>query len=575
MSVRQRVVVGVIVLLLAALDWWTLDTGFLKPLILGAGSLRVDSNTPGAEVLLDGVSRGVVESGKPVYIETLLAGRYVLQVKDRFHLPYVSDINIGRGQELARIVELLPAFGRLKIATNPEGAVIELDGEQLAQVTPLAIDPIQAGRHTVVLKMFAREVVTKTLDVLPEQEAELVAELNRLDYAELTIRTKPKGAKVQFLEKVLLSEKGVVLEKPLEYTPRMRLPVGDYQIEVTANGYRRKTQFYRLRKGVNVFDATLERTLGRLSIEVEPRDAKVSVRIGKNGDASNYNSNRLVPTGRVEVAIQKPGYRSVLKTFLLDESGKALKVELERFNVSSGQKLRDPLKAGGFAPTVVVIPAGKADIGRSDGESLTSMKPEELIVRQPFAIGVTEVTLGQYRRYAKAEGVAVPKAKGMVADQYPVANVAWRQAVDYTRWLSRETGKIYRLPSEREWAYVAVSGDTMSGNAGSGEAGEICRFGNVADHSLHKVFPQWQWTGCDDGFVRSAPVGNYQANAFGVYDLSGNLAEWVSNCGFSGCSSHVACGSAWNSANEALRLTHRDSFSRAGDTRGFRVVREL
>jgi len=70
-------------------------------------------------------------------------------------------------------------------------------------------------------------------------------------------------------------------------------------------------------------------------------------------------------------------------------------------------------------------------------------------------------------------------------------------------------------------------------------------------------------------------VGSYKANQLGVQDLLGNLSEWVSDCGYGGCGTHIARGSAWDSAAGDLRLTLRDSHSRPSDTRGFRVVREL
>ena len=549
MKRRWLAAAAALALLWAAADWMTLEVGVLKPLVLGAGSLRVEANAERAQVRLDGLLRGET----PLTLDPVLAGRHRLLVEHRFHPPAASEVEVRRGERLLVPVELAPAFGELLVATNPVGASVTLNRERLEGLTPVALDSVRSGRYEVVLEMFGRETVAQTVEVLPGERRELIVELNRLAMSELRVRTKPASARVR------------LVDGPLPYSPGVRLPVGVYGIEVAADGYRTKTSSHRLHKGVNLIDVTLNRLLGALDVQVTPSDSQVAVRAGSSR-FQPFQPNVSLPTGPVELRIRKAGYRTELLQFRLSEAGRTVRVVLERYQVSGGERLQDALAGGGMAPRLVVVPAGRANIGAADGDGMRALPVQEVRIDEPFAVAVNEVSLGDYRRYAEAMNLSLPTAKGMDSDRHPVVKVSWREAVGYAEWLSRQTGKLYRLPHEREWAYVA-----------SRWASPVapCQRGNIADRSLGQVFRQWQVIDCDDGFVRSAPVASFQANALGVHDLFGNVAEWVNDCGPSGCGSHIARGSAWDSAGDELLPTFREIYDRPSDTRGFRVVREL
>ena len=540
---------GVLAGLWAVADWSTLEVGVLKPLLLGAGSLEVEATATGAQVRIDGVVRG----DTPLTLDPVLAGRHRLLVEHRFHPPVASEIEIQRGQRLRVSVELATAHGRLLIATNPVGASVTLNSERLDERTPVALDSLAAGRHQVVLEQFGRETVNETVEVLPGERHELIVELNRVAMSELRVRTRPAGAKVR------------LVDGPVQYRPDVRLPVGGYRIEVAAEGYRTKTGSHRLHQGVNLIDVTLERLVGLLDLQVTPPDAQVAVRVG-GGRFQAFQPGVPLPVGPVEVRVRKVGYRTSLQRFRLSEAGRRVRVVLARYRVSGGESLQDALASGGMAPRLVVVPAGKASIGAAGGDGMRALPAQEALIREPFALAIHEVSLGDYRRYAEAMNLRLPAAKGMDSDRHPAVNVSWREASGYAEWLTRETGKHYRLPHEREWAYVATRWASEA---------VPCQQGNIADRSLGQVFRQWQVSDCDDGFVRSAPVGSFQANALGVHDLLGNVAEWVNDCGPSGCGSHVARGSAWDSAGDELLPSFRESYDRPSDTRGFRVVRDL
>jgi formylglycine-generating enzyme required for sulfatase activity len=114
------------------------------------------------------------------------------------------------------------------------------------------------------------------------------------------------------------------------------------------------------------------------------------------------------------------------------------------------------------------------------------------------------------------------KVKGQ-DDNHPVVCISWNDAQAFKEWLSRSSGKSYRLPTEAEWEYAARSG----GKSYKYSWGNGAPSGNIADKSLKRRFSDLAiWDGYDDGYVYTAPVGRFQANNLGLYDMTGNVWEW-------------------------------------------------
>ncbi|HRZ07770.1 MAG TPA: formylglycine-generating enzyme family protein, partial [Candidatus Competibacteraceae bacterium] len=111
-------------------------------------------------------------------------------------------------------------------------------------------------------------------------------------------------------------------------------------------------------------------------------------------------------------------------------------------------------------------------------------------------------------------------------DNYPVVCVSWNDALAYVKWLSDQTGQSYRLPTEAEWEYAARAGTTTARYWGE-DPDQACRYANVGDQAAKKTFPNWVIHECTDGVVYTAPVGSFQANAWGLKDMLGNVWEWT------------------------------------------------
>jgi sulfatase modifying factor 1 len=177
-------------------------------------------------------------------------------------------------------------------------------------------------------------------------------------------------------------------------------------------------------------------------------------------------------------------------------------------------------------------------------------------ITKPFYLGAYEVTVGQFRKFVEdsayktdAEkdgkgGYGIDPADGKFGqkpeytwrspafaqtDEHPVVNVSWNDAVAFCEWLSRKEGKTYRLPTEAQWEYACRGGTNT--RYWSGDDPETLMYvGNVADATAKAKFPDWKYTILNsDGYVFTAPVGQFRANPFGLYDMHGNVYEWCAD----------------------------------------------
>ncbi len=236
---------------------------------------------------------------------------------------------------------------------------------------------------------------------------------------------------------------------------------------------------------------------------------------------------------------------------------------------------RDGLRGGGQGPLMTWVPGGTFTMGNP--LSLTAdERPEHSVTMKSFAIGVHEVTVGDYRKFSQATGTKMPKL-GPMAEQndVPVTFVSWNDALAYAKWLSQQTGKEYSLPSEAQWEYAARAGTNTPYWWGRG-------IGRGNAHCF----------ACDTGLDPRQPtaVGRFKANAFGLHDTAGNAQEWVYDCFHSSyqgaptdggvfeggdCNVRVLRGGGYGSGPDRLTNSARDKLrvERGNDQSGLRVVR--
>ncbi|MFC5440360.1 SUMF1/EgtB/PvdO family nonheme iron enzyme [Rhodanobacter ginsenosidimutans] len=278
----------------------------------------------------------------------------------------------------------------------------------------------------------------------------------------------------------------------------------------------------------------------------------------------------------------------------------------------------------GKTPTMVVIPTGSFQMGSpasEPGHNDAETPQHAVTIATGFAMARSAITVAQFREFVRASGYRPDSEKlggasvydersgtmrddadasweddyagGKAADDLPVVNVSWNDASAYAAWLGERTGKIYRLASEAEFEYALRGGTTTRYWWGDGTPRKtVENLTGSGDHSPSGRRWSHAFRGYRDGYWGPAPVMKFAPNPFGLYDINGNVSEWVADCWHDnynrapvnggawinpGCTARVVRGGSWGSSPDQERSAYRqgvDATVRSGRV-GFRVVREL
>ncbi|MEO5333834.1 MAG: SUMF1/EgtB/PvdO family nonheme iron enzyme [Magnetococcus sp. YQC-5] len=177
----------------------------------------------------------------------------------------------------------------------------------------------------------------------------------------------------------------------------------------------------------------------------------------------------------------------------------------------------------------VEIPPGCFKMGseRSDNSDPDEQPVHEVCLKG-FWLSRKEVTNGQYRMFVSKHDSSSYDGHNLNGDLQPVVNVTWSDANRFARWMSGRGGVHFRLPTEAEWEYAARAGSTTTFPWGDDPA-QGCLYANIGDEAAKKVWSKWNVFPCADGFAETSPVGMFLPNGFGLYDMIGNVWEWVAD----------------------------------------------
>lgn len=338
----------------------------------------------------------------------------------------------------------------------------------------------------------------------------------------------------------------------------------------------------------------LEKVVGALS----PEPSKVPEKLEKPGFL-----RFAVITSVISIVLIAGGYLIVMppKTIpiqpvdpVVEQTAEAARSETDPTQELIAKQLQeatpDPIvqptteqpKVSVIEPKMVRIPPGKflmgspgTELGRESNES----PQHEVSIAYAFEIGQYEVTFDEYDAFAKDTQRKLPSDSGWGRGKRPVINVTFHDAQAYVQWLSKQTGKQYRLPTESEWEYAARAGTQMRYWWGD----------EIGHNNANCDGCRSEWGG-----KQTAPVGSFEANAFGLHDTAGNVWEWMQDCWHDhydnmptdgsawlekddgNCTHQVARGGSWFNSPLGLRSANRGGDGGwAGELLGFRIARVL
>ena len=529
----------------------------------------------------------------------LLPGEHSVSVRAERFLPYSGVINVpGLGRHEQVSVQLVPRWAEVLVESEPPGARI-YSGEQQVGETPATIE-LMEGTHQISVVQDGYSAWDGT--VVAEPNTDTALPLIRLQpaNARLLVNSIPRGANVTVNGRY----RG---QSPLTLD---LAPDVNYEIGLSKAGYGITSRKVRLQAAASdSITVDLTARTGTLTVNVQPADATVYVDGQARGTGSTTLSLSSAPH-RIEVrksgyepwsrtVTPRPGYPQTLSARLRSMA------EIERASIAkerttaAGQVLRR------VEPGTFTLGSSRSEQGRRANEVIVPVR-----LTKPFLIGVKEVTNREFAQFRANHDSGADIHASMAGDNNPVAKVTWADAVQYCNWLSAREGLTpaykeefgewvairpfpdgYRLPTEAEWSWaIRYQGGNGALKYSWGSEWPPRRdAGNYADKSAADLVPTII-PGYDDGFASTAEGGKFPANALGIFDGAGNVAEWVNDyytvptpgvteplvdpLGPERGKSWVIRGSSWRHATPTeLRLSYRDYGNEARPDVGFRVAR--
>ena len=558
------------------------------------GLLSVSSEPSGATILIDGTEVG----STPLSNAKVPAGVRELEARLPLYSPIDRQVEVnGLGQAQALHLDLEPNFARLTLTSSPSGAEILVDRMKRG-ITPLEIS-LDAGTRALTFRKEGYASQVLELEVLEGQTDDPPVVTLAKASARIQVVSEPSGAVVLLNGQYQgLSPIGLSVQPERTHTIRLR-----------KTGYEETTHDLRLSPGGSKnLRLVLEQSIGEVIVHVWPEDATLFVdgqeeasantRLQLTSEPHRLEFRRLGYQPEVREITPRTGFTQRMDVRLLTLENARL-ARLKPEIVTSSNQTLVLLK-----PTDIELGASRREAGRRANEALRRVP-----MSREFYISTSEVTNAQFRAFAPGHTSGSHVGHSLNEDNQPAVYISWEEAARYCNWLSETDGlepiydihgstlegwdlnrSGYRLPTEAEWAwasrFVAPGQPLLRMPWGDGPKPPE-RHGNYADTSASYVVSRVIF-GYNDNAIVSAPVASFEANLHGLFDMGGNVAEWVHDfyeqspapqqprdaAGPQHGEYHVIRGSSWmHGSLSDLRLSYRDYGDEGRADLGFRIAK--
>jgi len=249
-----------------------------------------------------------------------------------------------------------------------------------------------------------------------------------------------------------------------------------------------------------------------LTLRTKPANTKIRILNIKE----KYHKGIKLPAGSYHLELSAKGYSSKVQWIRLRNKDRDITIHLAKIP-EAGESFTDRLSAKTLGPEMIVVPEGKFIMGSKLLENTLPLR--EVKIRKAFGVSKYEITFADYDLYAQEKGLGRPNDKRWGFGARPVIHVSWHNAQQYISWLAQKTGKPYRLLNEAEWEYIARASSSDDFWWGSQKKGVSANCKRGCNSEFTNLFRS-----------KTAPVGSFRANPFGLFDTAGNVAEWVNDC---------------------------------------------
>jgi formylglycine-generating enzyme required for sulfatase activity/serine/threonine protein kinase len=520
------------------------------------GKASIVSIPEGAEVFLNGVNKGIT----PVVLNEIEEGEYDVSIRKEGFEPYTEKMMISSTQTGKVTATLLPIYGTLLVISEPPGAEVYIDSIK-SGITPVSLNQVKKGNHHVRVDKPGYEIWTKDIVIVPGEPVSLTAQLSDA-MGNISITSNPDDAMI-FISGIESGKTPLILKAEKGIKP----------IEIQKPGYEPWKQNVKVIAGENIeIKAELIQSRGVLQVNSQPSDADVFVS-GKNLGKTPLNLKEI-QSGKITIEVRKQCYANSsqtvsIKSGILSKIDFPLKPECGTVIVKSDPEdakwYLDDAYIGNTPGTLENIPAGKHNIkitkdqysewmetsaiapgksqtiiaklkpalpdpGATWREPTTGMEfvwvengcfnmgslPDELgreedegpvhkVCVNGFWIGKYEVTQGQWKAVMKKNPSFFNRK-----EKYPADSVSINDVQLFVQTLSKTSnGRFsFRLPTEAEWEYACKSGGQAERFSGGDRPNAVAWFKGNSNRTTHSV-------------------GEKAPNNINLYDMSGNVSEWV------------------------------------------------